>query len=122
MKPSCNNVLNADMLNLMWLYQQSLTNKEVLNRTVKLLEHTSVFIDIFCGSHTKINSMNDPHIGKLLSILHFFQNWEMEYSTHDDKCKHLITKETREDTDACIYGFVNVVKVATEHKIPLVPG
>ena len=79
------NVLNADMLNLMRLYQKSLPDQSVLNATIELLEHTSVFIDIFCQGQTKIHSMNDPHIGKLLSVLHFLQKWEDEYKTHDKK-------------------------------------
>ena len=33
----------------------------------------------------------------------------------------MITRETREDIDSCIYGFINVVKFATKNKIPLVP-
>lgn len=38
------------------------------------------------------------------------------------KKKHLITRETREDIDSALYGFVHAVKVAEEHKLTLKPG
>ena len=30
--------------------------------------------------------------------------------------------QTREDIDSSIYGFIEIVKVATELKVPIVPG
>ena len=36
--------------------------------------------------------------------------------------KHLITQETHEGIDSCVYGFVNIVQVATQLNIPIVPG
>ena len=36
--------------------------------------------------------------------------------------KHLITGETCEDIDSCVYSFVNVVQIATKLNIPIVPG
>ena len=115
------NVLNWDMLNLMHLLQKSLPDPSVLNGTIMLLEQTSIFIDIFCNSCTKIHSMNDLRISKLLGVLHFYHNWEKEYSTYNEMKKHLITWETHEDIDSSVYGFVNV-KVATQINIPIVPG
>ena len=90
--------------------------------TVELLENTSVLVDIFCDHNRKITSITDGHISKLLDVLHFFQTWESEFECPQEKLHHLITRETREDIDSCIYGFVNIVRVTTEMKIPLVPG
>ena len=36
--------------------------------------------------------------------------------------KHLITKETRQDIDSCIYGFISLLTAAEKLKIALIPG
>ena len=69
----------------------------------------SVFTDIFSDHNRKITSLDDVCISKILDVLHFSQLWESEFETQD-KYRHLITRETREDTDTSIYGFVNVVR------------
>ena len=116
------NVLNEEMLNLMQLYQKSLANPSVLNGTIELLENMSVFTNIFSDHNRKITSLDDVCIRKILDVLHFFQLWESEFETPQDKHRHLITRETREDIDSSIYGFVNIVRVTSQMKIPLVPG
>ena len=58
----------------------------------------------------------------MLKCLDFFHDWEKEFSSPKEKVKHLITRETREDIDACIYGFVNLLKVAQKLNICLTPG
>ena len=54
--------------------------------------------------------------------LTFFHVWEKEFASPKEKVKHLITKETREDIDSCVYGFVNLLKVAQKLDITLRPG
>ena len=36
--------------------------------------------------------------------------------------KHLIPRETQEDIDACIYGFMHLAKVACDINVPVSPG
>ena len=116
------NVLNGKMLNLMKIYQCQLSDPEVMNSTIELLENTSVYVDIFSNSNLKISSIYDHHIQKLLDILAFFHTWEDEYSDPKEKAKHLMSRQTWEDIDSSIFGFIEVVKVATEIQYPLVPG
>ena len=66
--------------------------------------------------------MYDARISKLLSVLDFFHKWENEYCDRKEQRKHLITRETRQDIDSCIYGFLHIVKVATELNISITPG
>ena len=75
------NVLNYAMLHLMKNFQNSLPNPSELDGTVKLLENTSVFVDIFCNNNSQVESLDDPRIGKLLNILSFFHEWEQEFET-----------------------------------------
>lgn len=116
------NVLNDPMLYLMQKYQESLEDPSILDRTIALLQQTSTFIDIFCNNSSKVESLPDPRIGKLLQILQFFHDWESEFSTGQERAKHLISRQTCEDIDSSIYGFIQIIKVATEMQIPLVPG
>ena len=66
------NVLDFPNLHLMRTFQTSLVEPSKLDATVKLLEHTSVFVDIFCNNSSQVESLDDPRIGKLLNILSFF--------------------------------------------------
>ena len=36
--------------------------------------------------------------------------------------KHLITRETRQDIDSCVYGFLHLLTVAEKLKMSLIPG
>ena len=56
------NVLNADMLNLFKVYQKTLHNPSKLNIVIALLEHTSVFVQIFSSVTSKIQSMYDDRL------------------------------------------------------------
>ena len=116
------NVLNWDMLNLMKTYQSSLEDPSQLDGMVLLLEHTAPYIDIFSNCNSMIYSVQDHRIQKLLDVLHFFQRWEGEYSNPKDINKHLISSQTRQDIDSSIYGFIEMVNVATKLHIGLIPG
>ena len=66
--------------------------------------------------------MYDVRIQKLLDVLQFFQKWEMEFDNSKDKTRYLLSWQTREDIDSSIYGFIEIVKLATEINVPIVPG
>ena len=116
-------VLGPEMLSLMYQYQTSLKSEgHKLNSLIQLLEHTSQFVTFFSNTKIKIVNVKDPQISNLLQILEFFHTWEEEFSSSKDKMKHLITSETRQDIDSCIYGFVSLVAVAQQLNLPLIPG
>ena len=52
----------------------------------------------------------------------FFHSWESQFTNSKDIAKHLITRQTPEDIDSSIYGFVEMVKICSSKNIPLVPG
>ena len=110
------------MLNLMTVYQNSLHNPEELNATVALLQQTSMFVKIFGNNSSKIESEHDGHIQKLLKVLNFFHKWEEQFDNPKNKEQHLITRQTREDIDSSIYGFLDMVSVASSLGIPIIPG
>ena len=116
------NVLNGDMLNLFKVYQKTLHNPSELNGVIALLEHTSVFIHIFTSVTSKIESIHDVRLSQLKEVLAFFHDWESEYSDPKLCTKHLITRETREDIDSCIYGFLHLAKVGCDINVPVAPG
>ena len=116
-------VLGSNMLDLMKQYQSSLKDRAYcLDSTVELLRNTSILVDFFCNSKSKIYSVDDGRVCQVLKVLSFFHSWEEEYSGFKQQAKFLITRETRQDIDACIYGFLELMKVAQNLKIPLVPG
>lgn len=115
-------VLGKDMLNLMKGFQKSLRDPSVLNGTVALLEQTSVLVDIFLNTHSKIESEYDHRIEKVLKVLHFFHEWENEYVDVKLQRFHLITRETREDIDSSLYGFIEAVKLASKNQLCLNAG
>ena len=116
-------VLGPDMLMLMQKYQESLGSEgQKLQATITLLEHTSFLVKFFNNCHNKISSSSDSRITGLLETLNFFHVWEEQFSLPKLKHKHLITKETRQDIDSCIYGFVSLLKSAESLKLSLLPG
>ena len=116
------NVLNSEMLHLMHTCQSNLTDPHELDSTILLLEHTSILVDIFSNIHWKIESLEDARIQKLLQVLNFFHMWENEFECSKETNRHLITRQTREDIDSCIYGFIEMVSVKSALSIPLLPG
>ena len=116
-------VLGPQMLQLMLHYQHSLgAQGSKLTSLISLLEVTSYLVTFFMNTTKKIHSVSDPSINKLIEILHFFHNWEKQYTNYKEQMKHLITKETRQDIDSCIYGFISLLTAAEKLKIALIPG
>lgn len=116
------NVLNSEMLNLFKLYKDSLQDGNFLNSTIELLEHTSVLVDIFSNVNTKIENVHDSRIAQILKVLDFFHDWEEEHTNAKNKGRSLISWQTRQDIDSCLYGFVELVAVASKLNISIVPG
>ena len=117
------NVLGPDMLHLMTKYQESLGSEGLkLNSTLLLLEHTSFLVTFFSNCNQKISTPNDLRIKELMSTLQFFHTWEDQFESPKEKVKHLITKETRQDIDSCIYGFVSLLTVVEKLNLAILPG
>ena len=66
--------------------------------------------------------MYDGRLGQLTEVLAFFNDWESEYSDPKLHTKHLITRETCEDIDSCIYGFMHLAKVGCDINVLVAPG
>ena len=82
------------MLNLMKEFQSSLPDPNVLDSTITLLENTSVYVDIFSNSNSKLESISDTRIQKLLKVLDFFHSWENHFATQKEQARHLISRQT----------------------------
>ena len=93
-----------------------------LDPVIQLLEVTSSLVNFFCSTHLKLANISEQPVQQLMKDLTFFHDWEKEFGSPKEKVKHLITKETREDIDSCVYGFVNLLKVAQKLDITLRPG
>ena len=117
-------VLNKDMLYLMKSYQATLPNPEILASTVEILEHTSQLVDIFCTQNQPISSMDNPKFEKLTNILNFFNTWEdsVNKSVMLVDSKNLITRETREDINSSIMGFISLCQLMLQKGNSINPG
>ena len=116
-------VLGPQMLQLMIHYQNSLgASGSKLTSLISLLEVTSYLVTFFMNTTKKVHSVSDPSINKLVEILQFFHLWEQQYLNSKDQMKHLITRETRQDIDSYIYGFISLVTCAEKLKIAVTPG
>ncbi|XP_063444845.1 uncharacterized protein LOC134725169 [Mytilus trossulus] len=117
-------VLNKDMLYLMKSYQATLPRPEMLASTVELLEHTSQLVEIFCTQNQTVSSMDNPKFAKLMNILNFFNSWEetVKKSVMMVDSKNLITRETREDINSSIMGFISFCQVMLKNGNSINPG
>ena len=116
-------VLGSKMLTLFNNYKLSLKEEgSKLDSLISLLEVTSALVNFFSNTKLRITSLQDSNICQLLQCLDFFHKWESQHESPKEKMKHLITRETRQDIDSCIYGFLHLLTVAQKLKIALVPG
>ena len=118
-----NEVLNTDMLYLMKEYQKTVPNPDSLLSTITLLKETSDLVTIVTDTHP-ISTTTDNRLQKLLQIGQFFQTWEsqIQESTLYSQNKHLITRETREDINCCINGFMSLCKLHVHSGHTITPG
>ncbi|CAG2197895.1 unnamed protein product [Mytilus edulis] len=117
-------VLNKDMLYLMRSYQATLPRPEILASTVKLLEHTSQLVEIFCTQNQTVSSMDNPKFEKLRNIINFFNTWEetVDKSVMLVNSKNLITRETREDINSSLMGFISLCEIMLKNGNSINPG
>ena len=117
-------VLNKDMLYLMRSYQATLPRPEILASTVKLLEHTSQLVEIFCTQNQTVSSMDNPKFEKLRNIINFFNTWEetVDKSVMLVNSKNLITRESREDINSSLMGFISLCEIMLKNGNSINPG
>lgn len=114
-------VLDCNMLQLMLDYKESKgSNGEYLCGAIALLEQTSILVRIF-RDHRPLVTLTDPRIAQLKEVSDWFQSWETSI-IEDTELPHpqhcLLTRETRQDIQSCILGFLELVK----YRIASSPG
>ena len=100
-------VLSENMLHLMKCYKKHVGEQGVeLDSTIEFLEHTSVLVKVF-RDHRPIHSDNDTRLTQIRKVLHWFRNWENRVNSSEaqNKEKHLISFQTREDIASLLIGF-----------------
>lgn len=103
-------VLGKDMLYLMKAYQQTMENPEFLASSIVLLEHTSVLIDVFCNKNRPISNLTDPRLTEIRKASQLFEYWKrtVEESPFQVASKHFLTRETAEDLQSSLVGFLSL--------------
>lgn len=116
-------VLDRNMLYLMKSYQATLSEPEILESTIKLLETSSVLVDIFSDKNRPIRN-NDRRLEQLEGCLKFFKEWELEVSKSDtlSERKNLLSRECREDMTSSILGFISLVERVLQDGHTITPG
>lgn len=123
-----NQVLDQNMLVLMKAYQKSLADdkQHTLNSSIKLLEQTSILVDIFHDYKRPLVDMSDERINKVEGVINFFDAWELQILATNElqkvKNANLITRETREDTQSSLVGFIQLVKYVITNGMAVNPG
>lgn len=103
-------VLNRDMLYLMKLYQTTLKNPENLASSIRLLEHTSELVEIFCSRDRPISTLDDKRFEMKNNALNYFKSWEEEKSLLLVASKNLMTQKTRTDINSALHGIISLSK------------
>ena len=116
-------VLNRDMLLLMKTYQQSLPleKRQAIDSSIELLEMTSELVDIFMDETRQVKTSTNDTLKRASDVLQYFLAWENSTPDHK-KNICLITKESREDLQSCIQGFLAVSQLCMSLDAPLKPG
>lgn len=117
-------VLSKDMLYLMKAYQQTIKNPEFLASSIALLEHTSVLIDIFCNRNRPISNLTDPRLAEIKAASQFFESWKrtVEESPFYVASKHFLTRETAEDLQSSLVGFIALCQLHLTSGNSINPG
>ena len=120
-------VLDAEMLHLMKMYQQSLKHGDHLDATVSMLQKTSILVKIFRDPRP-IGDINDERLLQLQEVETWLDSWEdnvnsMENVKAGEKSKMLMSHETVSDVHSMIKGFSEVCRRRVlEQKRSLVPA
>lgn len=117
-------VLSREMLYLMKAYQQTLENTTYLASSIVLLEHTSVLIDIFCNRNRPISQVTDTRLTELRTVSQFFKSWRttVEESPFQVTSKHFLTRETAEDLQSSLVGFLSLCQLHLTSGNSINPG
>ncbi|KAL3857566.1 hypothetical protein ACJMK2_012217 [Sinanodonta woodiana] len=117
-------VLGKEMLFLMRSYQASLTNQDSVRGTVRLLQQTCKITEIFCDKNRSITDISDPRLDMLHEVLSFFNTWEktVSESTILVSQKHLMSKETRDDLNSSLMGFISLCRQHVGNGRAISPG
>lgn len=114
-------VLNAEMLYVfqMFVEAQPENERSLYSFTKDFLCKTSLLIKIFRDKRP-VCSLDDARLDQLKNVWGFFKTWESK----SRKEKHLMTRETREDLDSTIMGFVGLVRLVKQLRpsISIVPA
>ena len=122
-------VLNEDFLALTEQYEKytySSVSGTPLHGLKSLLQQTSKIVKLF-SDNRPIYDMGDPRIKMVRDVADWFHNWEeevmnMSQLSQKEKNRSLISKETREDIQCCLLGFVSLCTLATERQKQIIPG
>lgn len=117
-------VLSKDMLYLMKSYQQTIEDPETLASSVALLEHTSTLIEIFCDRNRPISAMSDNRLHQITTASQFFLDWEKQVndSVFLVISKNYLTKETSEDIQSALLGFISLCQQHVSSGNTINPG
>ncbi|XP_046357922.2 uncharacterized protein LOC124136148 [Haliotis rufescens] len=117
-------VLDKNMLYLMQLYQRSLPDGDSLNSTIELLKITSPLVDLFHDTTRHVKSLHDERLTHVRQALKFFNGWEDQItsSTQHPNQKHLLTRETRDDFNSSLVGFISVCENLIPNGATINPG
>jgi hypothetical protein len=114
-------VLDLDMLHLMEVYQSSLETPGDLDSTIALLKVTSLLVDLFLDTKRHIKSLADGRVGNVNGALCFFNDWEKDSATKYNS-RNLLTRETRDDINSALQGFLGVCKNTVKQGGTVNPG
>lgn len=122
-------VLNAEMLNLMLQYQQYLGEKgNVLTGVIELLQQTSLMIRIFRDMKPIITT-DDSRLTDLMIVSKWFKDWETyamncEIVPKNIRAKNIMSIQCHEDIQSCAIGFVELCQmlISAESKVRITPG
>ena len=106
--------LDADMLNLMKCYTDSLNTaaQSEMVAVLEFLKYTSVIVALFTDSRP-IKATSDIRLKEFSECYNWFKAWEKQGADNDIHKRHksLLTMETREDIAFLYHGFMSLIKI-----------
>lgn len=98
---------------IMKAYQQTMENPEFLAFSIVLLEHTSPNLNL-----------TDPRFSKIRKASQFFESWKrtVQESPFQVASKHFLTRETAEDLQSTLVGFLSLCQLYLTSGNSINPG
>lgn len=106
-------MLNKDMLNLMYSYKASLVDGTNLDGCIAFLKRTAILIDIF-NDHRPIVSINDERLKALANVEAWFTSWRNNINcnvTNGQKKKMLPSWECLDDLQCLLVTFPEICRI-----------